>query len=343
MGDKIRVGVVGAGSHAVKVHYPSLASFADVDLKAVCDLNEDRLRLVGEKYGVENMFKDYREMLSRISLDAVYIIMAPIPTSFYANAESMVSIALECLKRGLHVFVEKPPGIASFETEKMAEVAKKHRCKSMVGFNRRFIPVFRRTKAIVEEHGQITHCSAVFHKNALYESQPWGSVSHLIADVIHAVDALRFMGGEPGKVASYVSSFYAGYPNSFNALLVFNNGCVGHLCSNYSSGGRIHYFEMHSRGIYAMVNLPLEPPEKQLAYILEENKPYEEMKVVRNLDLTSGLRDFHITYGFLQENRHFIDCIKNDMEPETNFEDAVKTMKLVELIGASTIEKTMIR
>ncbi|MEM1996519.1 MAG: Gfo/Idh/MocA family oxidoreductase [Candidatus Bathyarchaeia archaeon] len=339
MSDKIKIGIIGAGSHAVKVHYPSLASFTDVELKAACDLNEDRLKLVSGKYCIESVFRDYKEMLSKVPLDAVYVIMAPIPTSFYAGAEPMFSIVLECLKRGLHVFVEKPPGITSSETEKMAEAAKKNECRSMVGFNRRFIPVFKRAKAIVEEYGQITHCSAVFHKNALNESQPWGSVSHLVADVIHAVDALRFMGGEPEKVASYFSSFYTDYPNSFNALLIFSNGCVGHLCSNYSSGGRVHYFEMHSRGIYTMVDLPLEPPEKQLAYILRENKPYGEMEIIKNLDLVDGVRDFHVTYGFLQENRHFIDCIKSDIEPETNFEDAVKTMKLVELISASTIEK----
>lgn len=336
MVDKIRVGFIGAGSHAVKAHYPSLTSFTDVELKAVCDLNEDRLKFISEKYKVESVFKNYEEMLNKISLDAVYIIMAPIPTGPYANAEPLVSIVLKCLKRGLHVFIEKPPGITSPETEKMAETAKKYGCKSMVGFNRRFIPIFRRAKAIVEEYGPITHCTAVFHKNALNEGQPWGSVSHLVADVIHAVDALRFMGGEPKKVVSYVSSFYVGYPNSFNALLIFNNGSVGHLCSNYSSGGRIHYFEMHSKGIYAMVDLPF-APEKQLAYILKENKPYEEMEVIRNLDLTGGIRDFHVTYGFLQENRHFIDCIKNDLEPETNFEDAVKTMRLVELISMSTL------
>lgn len=338
MGDKIRIGFIGAGSHAVKVHYPSLTSFTDVELKAICDLNDDRLKSVGEKYSVDYRFKDYEEMLNKVPLDAVYIIMAPIPAEPYANAKPMTSIVLECLKRGLHTFVEKPPGVTSSATRKMAEAAKKHGCKSMVGFNRRFIPVFRKAKSVVKEHGRVTHCSAVFHKNALGEPQPWGLVSHLVADVIHAVDALRFMGGEPKKVSSYISSFHASYPNSFNALLVFDNGCVGHLCSNYSSGGRIHYFEMHSKGIYAMVDLPLDPPEKQLAYVLRGNKPYGDMEIIRNLDLTGGVRDFHVTYGFLQENRHFIDCIKNDMDPETRFEDAVKTMELVELIGSSTIE-----
>jgi len=333
--DRVRVGFIGAGDMANRVHYPSLASFRDVEITAICDLDESRLNRTANRYGVERRFRDYKLMLEKVSLDAVYAIMAPIPTGHYAGAEPLTDVVVNCLKRGLHVFIEKPPGISVEDTRRMAEAAKRYGCKTMVGFNRRFIPVFREAKRVVEERGPITHCTAVFHKNMIGQPEPWGCVSHLVADVIHAVDALRFMGGEPEKVVSYVASFYADYMNSFNAIIRFRNGCVGHLCSNYSSGGRVHHFEMHSKGIYAFVNVPFEP-EKQEALILKDDKPYGEAEVMRNLDLVGGCRDFHVIYGYLQENRHFIDCIREDRMPETNFEDAVKTMELVERIKAST-------
>jgi virulence factor len=337
MGDVIKVGCIGAGSHANKAHYPSLAAIKDVELVAICDLDEGRLKSTADRYSVEYRFRDYKEMINSVKLDAVYVIMAPVPVGFYKFSEPLVKIVLECLRYGLHVFIEKPPGVSSSETRMMAEAAKKYGCKSMVGFNRRFIPIVREVKHIVENYGEITHCIAVFHKNALNEGEPWGCISHLVADVIHAVDTLRFMCGEPERVASYVTSFYTGYPNSFHALVKFRNGSIGHLCSNYSSGSRIHYFEIHSKGIYALIDIPLDPPEKQLAIILKNNKPYGEPEVIRNLDLVGNVREYHVLYGFLQENIHFIDCIKNDLEPETNFEDAVKTMEFVELIASSTL------
>ncbi len=333
--DRVRVGFIGAGGMANRVHYPSLASFRDVEVVAVCDLDEGRLNRTADRYGVERRFRDYRLMLEEVSLDAVYAIMAPVPTGHYADAEPLANVVVNCLKRGLHVFIEKPPGASIEEARRMAEAARKYGCKTMVGFNRRFIPVFREAKRVVEEHGPITHCTAVFHKNMIGQPEPWGRVSHLVADVIHAVDALRFMGGEPEKVVSHVASFYADYMNSFNALIRFKNGCVGHLCSNYSSGGRVHYFEMHSKGVYAFVNVPFEP-EKQEALILKDDKTYGEAETMRNLDLAGGCRDLHVIYGYLQENRHFIDCIREDRMPETSFEDAVKTMELVEHIRAST-------
>ena len=336
MPDRIRIGFIGAGELANSVHYPSLASFRDVEISAVCDLDENRLNKTADRYGVENRFKDYRLMLDRVGLDAVYVVMAPLPIGHYSHAEPMTKIVVECLRRGKHVFIEKPPGVTVEETKIMAKAAEESGCKTMVGFNRRFIPVLREAKRIVEENGPITCCLAVFYKDMIGKPEPWGCVSFLVADTIHAVDALRWLGGEVDKIVSHVSSFYAEYPNSFHALVKFRNGCVGHLCSNYSSGGRVHYFEMHSKAIYAFVNLPFEP-ERQEALILRDGKPYGEIETVRNLDLVGGRREQYVLYGFLQENRHFIDCIKEDKIPETNFEDAVKTMELVELIKASTL------
>lgn len=336
MPDRIRVGFVGAGELANSVHYPSLASFRDVEIAAICDLDEKRLNNTAEKYGVENRFRDYRLMLDKVSLDAVYVVMAPLPTGHYIHAEPMVRIVIECLRRGKHVFIEKPPGVTVEETKSMAKAAEESGCKTMVGFNRRFIPVSREAKRLVEESEPITCCLAAFHKNMVGKPEPWGCVDFLVADIIHAVDALRWMGGEVDRIVSYTSSFYAEYCNSFHALVKFKNGCVGHLCSNYSSGGRVHYFEMHSKAIYAFVNLPFEP-ERQEALILRDDRPYGEAEIIRNLDLVGGRREQYVLYGFLQENRHFIDCIKEDRMPETNFKDAVKTMELVELIKASTL------
>lgn len=85
-------------------------------------------------------------------------------------------------------------------------------------FNRGFIPVFREAKRIVKEREPITHCITIFHKDILGKPQDWDSVSFLVSEVIHAVDALRFMGGEPEQVTDVVTSFYADYFNSFNAF-----------------------------------------------------------------------------------------------------------------------------
>ena len=77
MSDKVRVAMIGAGIMANRVHYPSLASFADVEIAAICDLNVERLNSTAERYGVEKRYIDYRQMVEDIAPDAVYVIGQP--------------------------------------------------------------------------------------------------------------------------------------------------------------------------------------------------------------------------------------------------------------------------
>ena len=69
---KVRIAMVGAGNMANNVHYPSLASFGDVEIAAVCDIDTKRLNDTADKYDVEKRYTDYREMVEEISPHGVY-------------------------------------------------------------------------------------------------------------------------------------------------------------------------------------------------------------------------------------------------------------------------------
>src|SRR5688572_21571735 len=60
---KVRVAMIGAGGMANNVHYPSLASFADVEIAAICDLDEQRLQTTADKYNVQGRYTNYRKMV----------------------------------------------------------------------------------------------------------------------------------------------------------------------------------------------------------------------------------------------------------------------------------------
>jgi predicted dehydrogenase len=318
----VKIGVVGAGSHANNVHYPSLFAIKEAEVVAVCDLNPDRLRATAEKYSIPGRYTDYREMLDKEELDTVYLIMPP---------HQLYDIAVDCLKQGLNLFIEKPPGITRSQTESLAWYAEKHGCRTMVGFNRRFIPLMRRVKEIVEERGPINQCVSVFYKNILSHEPPYysGAVDVLTSDVIHAVDTLRWMGGgDVESICSSIRRLYVPYDNSFNAMVKFKNGALGFLMSNWAAGSRVHVFEMHSKGISAFVN----PNDKALLYRDGSSEPQATSAFE-----AAGSTEFHVYYGFLSENMHFIRCVIEDREPETCFRDAVKTMELVEKIYANTL------
>lgn len=317
----VRIGVIGAGSHANSVHYPSLFMIKEAGVAAVCDLNPDRLRATAEKYSIPGQYTDYREMLEKEELDAVYLIMPP---------HQLYDIAVDCLKQSLNLFIEKPPGLTRSQTESLAWYAERYGCKTMVGFNRRFIPLMKRIKGIVEERGPVNQCVSVFYKNILSQEPPYysGAVDVLTSDVIHAVDTLRWMGGgDVERICSSIRRLFVPYDNSFNAMVTFKNGALGFLMSNWAAGSRVHVFEMHSKGISAFIN----PNDKALIYRDGHSEP-EEISAFE----AAGSTEFYVYYGFLGENMHFIQCVLKDREPETCFRDAVKTMELIEKIYADS-------
>jgi len=316
---KIRLGLIGAGSMANMVHYPSLAEFPDVEMAGLCDLAEEKLKATAEKFHIEPTFTDYKKMLDKIEPDAVYILMPP---------HYLFDLVIECLNRKLNVFIEKPPGITTEQTKNMARLAEKNKCLTMVGFQRRFCPVIVEARKRVEERGPLIQCAARFMKN--YFAGPYykGASDILTCDAIHAVDILRWMGGEVKKIVSDVEKFYAEYDNAFNALLKFENGAIGFLLTNWVVGKRIFRVEMHAKGISAFA----EPDDKAIVY--KDNK--EEGEILPTQEVAKSQETYKYA-GFFAENRHFIDCLGQEKQPLTNFSDAVKTMELVDRIYHSQI------
>ncbi|MCM8808694.1 MAG: Gfo/Idh/MocA family oxidoreductase [Candidatus Omnitrophica bacterium] len=119
---KIKVGFIGCGSFANMVHYPSLTEMDDVEIVAICDIDQERLNNTGKKYNIDKRYTDYKKMVEENELDVVYIIMPP---------HHLYDIVIEILKRKLNVFIEKPPGINLFQIKNMANFAIKNNCKTM--------------------------------------------------------------------------------------------------------------------------------------------------------------------------------------------------------------------
>ena len=96
------------------------------------------------------------------------------------------------------------------------------------------------------------------------------------------------------------------------------------MLASRTAGSRYERFELHGKGVSAYIRAP------ELAEI---HRQKEGVETVTGEQLTGSINP-RITYGYLDENRHFIACILNDQTPLTNFTDAAKTMELVERIEA---------
>jgi predicted dehydrogenase len=317
--EKLRVAFVGAGGLANSVHYPSLAEMPDVEIAAIAELNPTRLRATAERYAVPRTFDDYREMIASVQPDAVYVIMPP---------HHLFDIVLYALEAGRHVFIEKPPGVSTYQTAAFARLAEHKGVKTMCGFNRRHIPLLRWAKSETTRDGELVQCVATFYKYHTGGRYYGGAVDILTCDAIHAVDTLRWMGGDVRKVASLVRSYGADFTNAFNALVEFESGATGVLLANWMAGARMHTFEMHAPGVSVYVDGDRE------ARLYRDNTTSPQVRTTHEAAASASV---HRYYGFFDESRHFVDCIREDRLPTSHFGDAVKTMELVDRIYASSL------
>lgn len=320
---RIRFGLIGAGGMANAVHYPSLAEMPDVELAALCELVPEKLQKTAERFGIRQTFSDYRRMLTEVEFDAVYLLMPP---------HHLFDLAITCLRAKKHLFIEKPPGVTYEQARMMALEAERNGVIGMCGFNRRYIPLVTRVRAMVEERGPIHQCVATFYKRMLDGPAYYdGAVDVLSCDAVHAVDLLRWMGGEPRYVVGDVARLANAFDDRFNALIRFESGAAGVLLANWVAGGRVHQFEMHGPGISAFVN----PDDRAL--ILRDGQKEPEVLTTQE---AAGSGEFRHYYGFSAEARHFVDCIREGRQPSSSLADAAKTMRLVNQIYAHPIDPT---
>ena len=318
----VKVAMIGAGGRSRSVHYPSLNDMDDVKMVAVCELNEVRMIEVAGEYDIPARYTNYVTMIEREKPDVVYAIMPP---------HHIYDLAANIMEMGVNIIIEKPPSVTTEQAKQMALLAKKNNVITGVTFQRRFAPVIRTGKEICEKNGPVHSAAAYFLKNEVGGRPIYkGAMEKLTCDGIHAVDTLRYLcGGEVEAVASDVRRLDATFRNMHTALVKFSSGATGVLQNCYMMGRRMFTVEVHSTGI-SMFGDPEEGGQ-----VFADGK----VEPVRTLDpwALGESEKPHVAFGAYGINRHFIDCVKTGQQPETNFEDAAKSMALVDAIYDSQI------
>jgi virulence factor len=315
---RIRVAMIGAGSMANRVHYPSLASFDDVNIAALCDINTERLHATGDRYGIEKRYVDYQKMIEEVAPDAVYAIGQP--HIFY-------DIWTWCLTHGQHLYIEKPMGITIHQARALAHLAENHNCITQVSFQRRSCPMVVKLRNACLERGPIVHAVCRFYKCAF---DPYLEArDHMMDDGVHAIDTLRWMcGGEVVGIHTITKRVMAPDINYFSVMFEFDNGATGLMINSWTSGRRIFDVEMHAPGICA------EAEHEDKGYLYADGDTHGIAFDTREV---AGSDEFHVYGGFEAKNREFIDCLKARTLPGSHFGDAVKTMEVAEKVLAQSL------
>ena len=327
-GRKVRICLIGAGGMANNVHYPSLASFDDVDIVGVVEARRDRLDSTCEKYGIPpaarfhvTLDTDYRDILKRLRPDGVYVVGQP---------EIMYAIWQWCLGNGFNLYIEKPMGLTMHQAEVLAHLAEKNRVITQVSHQRRTAPIMVEMRKRLLAKGPITHGVVEFFKRDITPMQI--ARDRMLDDGTHAVDTARWIcGGEVVKVESHCKRLGVPDINWIGATLHFDNGSTCFVVCSWSSGRRVFRTQMHSIGGYADVEL-----EAEARLYLDGDY---NGTIFRTRDVAGSDQNF-IYGGFRNKNREFIDSVKSGVDVcSSPFRDTIKTMRVCHTILAHALEQ----
>ena len=313
--DTVKIGVIGIGNRG-RGHIRILMDFDDVELVALCDPVPDRRDATAQEYGIPERYDDLVVMFDSCQLDAVFV-----TPPAHLNGK----VALPCLERGIHAMIEKPPGLSVEETQTLKDTADRTGAKVVIGWNRRFHPVITQARKTILDQGPITQLVGEFHKSITQQAAsgafPESFLDQLLLETpIHAIDTIRYLAGSDIKeVHSIVRRSMSKYRDVHAALLEFENGVVAQMIHNYTTGSRLERYEIHGHDISAYME------GISGGQIFFEGETTEIVKGP--------------TGGTEEQDRYFIDCVKNDQPvgfPAADLGEAVKTMQLAEAILAGT-------
>lgn len=215
-----RISIIGAGDHSRLHHGPSLLECSrrlagQIELAAVCDLDEDRAKAYAKDFGFASFYCDLPQMLADSRSDAL-VVITPVEATF--------RLVSQLLPLRLPLLIEKPPGQTSAETRQLLELASQANCPHMISFNRRFDPAVTRARQWLAEHGQGRPIKLLIAR-MLREARR--ETNFIVGTGIHAIDALLSFMPQPTEVVSHI--WHAGTTESCDSRIAFADGAAAVL------------------------------------------------------------------------------------------------------------------
>jgi predicted dehydrogenase len=141
--NRLRLGVIGAGSWAVAVHLPALRAREEVEFVGVCRRGAGALERVKERFGFAVASEDYRDVLDA----GVDILVVASPAAMHHEH------AAAALAAGAHVLCEKPMTVDPVQAWDLVARASRYERELLVSFGWNFSPLVCAAKRLVDKHG----------------------------------------------------------------------------------------------------------------------------------------------------------------------------------------------
>ncbi|UCD55386.1 MAG: Gfo/Idh/MocA family oxidoreductase [Candidatus Omnitrophota bacterium] len=315
---KINIALIGCGRIAQE-HLKAFTKIKNTRIQSVSDNMREKAESFAEQYGC-SAYTDYRDMIRSEKLDAVIICTPP-------NVHSKISIL--AMSRGLHVLCEKPFALNEREAENMCRSAKKNKVVLMMASKFRFTNDVVKAKAIIESGFlgrpllfENVFCSKVNMTERWNSKRRISGGGVLIDNGTHSVDIARFLLGPIIFIQAQFGCQVQKIPVEDTARIYFQgkSKIMGTIDLSWS----LNKDAPNYMSIYGTEGTLLIGWKSSKYKLHEKNKwkifgtGYDKQK------------------AFLNQGRHFIDCITHKAKPIITPIDGLESVKVIEKVYESS-------
>lgn len=348
MSDKLKVGIVGCGFIARKRHIPRFMKLKKtVDVRAVCDRNENLAQQTAVEYGISGIYRDFTEMLSKEDLDLIDICTPP---------QIHTPLALEGMEHRCHILMEKPMALKVADCDQMINASRNNGVKVCVIHNMLFFPPLLKAKKLVAE-GAIGDFIGMrvfisdHRDNALMKKDDWAhklpggvleeSVAHPVYISLAFLDCVK-------NVDIWAKNFLEHPWTPFDEFRIELEGekTISSIVKSYASSSWAAYVDILGTGgtlhldLHSMLLIYHRRKESLKPLALARYSLSDAFQIVRGIAANaSKVMTGRAKLGQDIIIEKFVDSILNDSQPPVTAEEGRETTRVMEMVVKKLLEK----
>ena len=328
--DSVGVAVVGLGSYALNQMMPRFAQAERAHIAAIVSGSPDKLRRVGDAYGVPSDARYSYEAFDRIAsdkrIDAAYIVL---PTGLHAEW------AIRAFSAGKHVLCEKPMALSSADCERMIAASRRANRKLMIAYRSQFEPYNLEAMKLMGQKAvgdiRLVRTEQSYRMGPTSPRENWRTSRALagggpLEDYgIYGLQSALYLTGEMPESISATTFRPTGDPRfaeifaHVSSQWRFPSGAVAQLVTSYDSAGTNFAHVRGTQGVLIM--------DPATSYTGQKMR----LEVGNGRDLTPG----DPSVQFVRQLNHFADAVRDNAPIRTPGEMGARDLRLIEAIYAS--------
>ena len=312
----LKAAVIGVGTMG-RNHARVYAQLVRAPLVAAADADPRALEVIARTYKVQT-FSDYEQMLEEVKPDLVSI---AVPTRLHRE------VATAVMKRGVHVFLEKPIAATVKEGQKIVDCARSAGVKLAVGHIERFNPAVIALKKQLDA-GQLGRIFQIHARRVGPFPPRIEDVGVVIDLATHELNLLEYLTGSQVEsvYAETEREIHARHEDLLTGILKFTDGAVGILDINWLTPTKIRELSLiGERGMFSVNYLTQDLHFYENDYL---NGNWEGLAIMGVSEGRKIRHNIKHKEPLVAEIESFVDAVAQDTEPQISGEEALRAVLL---------------